>query len=68
MAKVRQDKRAINKSIYLALGVNLEGHKELLGMWLSENEGAKFSCFLQLWLSVLTELQYGVSKASWSLV
>ena len=39
------------KGIYLALGVNLEGHKELLGMWLSENEGAKF------WLSVLTELQ-----------
>ncbi len=34
-----------------ALGVNMEGHKELLGMWLSENEGAKF------WLNVLTELQ-----------
>jgi len=33
------------------LGVNMEGHKELLGMWLSENEGAKF------WLNVLTELQ-----------
>ncbi len=49
--KIRQDKRVINKSIYLALGVNLEGHKELLGMWLSENEGAKF------WLNVLTELQ-----------
>lgn len=51
MVKVRQDKQVINKSIYLALGVNLEGHKELLGMWLSENEGAKF------WLNVLTELQ-----------
>lgn len=49
--KIRQDKRVINKSVYLALGVNLEGHKELLGMWLSENEGAKF------WLGVLTELQ-----------
>ena len=49
--KIRQDKRVINKAIYLALGVNMEGHKELLGMWLSENEGAKF------WLSVLTELQ-----------
>jgi putative transposase len=49
--KIRQDKQVINKSIYLALGVNMEGHKELLGMWLSENEGAKF------WLSVLTELQ-----------
>lgn len=49
--KIRQDKRVINKSIYLALGVNLDGKKELLGMWLSENEGAKF------WLNVLTELQ-----------
>jgi transposase-like protein len=49
--KIRQDKRVINKAIYLALGVNLEGQKELLGMWLSENEGAKF------WLNVLTELQ-----------
>ena len=49
--KIRQDKRVINKAIYLALGVNIEGHKELLGMWMSENEGAKF------WLSVLTDLQ-----------
>jgi putative transposase len=49
--KIRQDKQVINKSVYLALGVNLEGHKDLLGLWLSENEGAKF------WLSVLTELQ-----------
>ena len=51
VVKVRQDRQVINKSVYLALGINLEGHKELLGMWLSENEGAKF------WLSVLTELQ-----------
>jgi len=49
--KIRQDKQVINKAIYLALGVNLEGHKELLGLWISENEGAKF------WLNVLTELQ-----------
>jgi putative transposase len=40
--KIRQDNRVINKSVYLALGANLEGQKELLGMWLSENEGAKF--------------------------
>jgi len=49
--KIRQDKRVINKAIHLALGINIEGHKELLGMWIAENEGAKF------WLSVLTELQ-----------
>lgn len=40
----------INKSIYLALSVNLDGHKELLSKWLSENEGAKF------WLNLPTEL------------
>jgi len=51
VVKVRQDRKVINKAIYLALGVNVEGQKELLGMWLSENEGAKF------WLGVLTELQ-----------
>lgn len=49
--KVRQDKRVINKAFYLALGVNTDGHKELLGIWISENEGAKF------WLNVLTELK-----------
>lgn len=49
--KIRQDKRVIKKSVYLALGVNLDGQKELLGMWISENEGAKF------WLSILTELK-----------
>lgn len=51
VVKIRQDKHVINKAVYLALGVNVEGHKELLGMWISENEGAKF------WLNVLTELQ-----------
>ena len=50
VVKIRQDKRVINKAVYLALGVNMEGHKELLGLWLAENEGAKF------WLGVLTEL------------
>ena len=49
--KIRQDSGVINKSVYLALGGNLEGHKELLGLWISENEGAKF------WLDVMTELQ-----------
>lgn len=51
VVKIRQDKQVINKSIYLALGINMEGHKELLGLWLAETEGAKF------WLGVLTELQ-----------
>lgn len=50
VVKIRQNKRVINKSIYLALGVNLDGTKEVLGLWL-ETEGAKFC------LSILTELQ-----------
>lgn len=40
-----------NKAVYLALGVNSDGEKELLGLWLSQNEGAKF------WLSVMNELK-----------
>lgn len=51
MIKVRENQRIINKSLYLAPGINLTGIKELLGMWLAQNEGAKF------WLAVLTELQ-----------
>jgi len=49
--KVRQDGRVINKAIYLALGVNLDGLKEVLGLWTAETEGAKF------WLQVVTELK-----------
>ena len=49
--KVRQDNRAINKAVYLAVGVNLDGLKEVLGMWTAETEGAKF------WLQVVTELK-----------
>ena len=49
--KIRHEKRVINKAVYLALGINMDGQKELLGIWISETEGAKF------WLSVLTELQ-----------
>ena len=49
--KIRENQTVINKAIYLALGVNMDGHKDLLGLWISQNEGAKF------WLSVLTELK-----------
>jgi transposase-like protein len=43
--------RVAQHTVYVALGVNLEGHKELLGLWLGENEGAKF------WLACLTDLK-----------
>jgi len=48
--KARQDGRIINKAVYTAIGVNGEGKKEALGLWISENEGAKF------WAGVVTEL------------
>lgn len=51
IVKVRENKQVMNKAVYLALGINQDGIKEVLGMWVSPNEGAKF------WLSVLTELQ-----------
>lgn len=58
VVKVRQDKQVMNKFIYLALGVTMEGHKEPRGMWLSDNEGARF------WLGVLTERQNRGAKDS----
>lgn len=51
VVKVRQDKHVINKAVYAALGIDTEGKKDVLGIWLSENEGAKF------WLANLTELR-----------
>lgn len=49
--KVRHNGHVINKAVYLGIGVTIEGMKEVLGMWTSENEGAKF------WLHVVTELR-----------
>lgn len=49
--KSRQGGMASNRAVYLALAINLEGQKELLGMWINDSEGAKF------WLSIFTELQ-----------
>lgn len=51
LLKIQQDKGVINKVAYLDLGVDIEGRKELLGMWISEKEEAKFL------LNVLTELK-----------
>src|SRR5215210_732276 len=46
MVKIRDGAHILNKAIYLVIGVNLEGIKEVLGMWVSQTEGAKF------WLGV----------------
>lgn len=49
--KVRENSTVINKAVYVAIGINSEGYKDVLGLWLEKTEGAKF------WLSVLTELK-----------
>ena len=49
--KSKQDGKSCTKSVYVALGVNFEGQKEVLGLWLAENEGAKF------WMGVLNEIK-----------
>ena len=49
--KVRESSKVINKTIYLAVGLNRDGKKEVLGMWLGKNESASF------WLGVLTDLK-----------
>lgn len=51
VVKVRHDKRIINKAVYAALGIDSDGRKDVLGLWISENEGAKF------WLANLTEMK-----------
>jgi len=46
--KIRDNGHVVNKAVYLALGVNLDGQKEALGLWVAKEEGAKF------WLKVVT--------------
>jgi putative transposase len=49
--KIRDSGHIKNKAVYLAIGINLEGFKEVLGLWIAQTEGAKF------WLQVVTELK-----------
>ena len=49
--KIRDEGTVRNKAVYLALGFTLEGHKEVLGLWIEQTEGAKF------WLRVMTEIK-----------
>jgi putative transposase len=50
VVKGRTDGKVANKAVYTAIGINMEGKKDVLGLWISENEGAKF------WMNVMTEL------------
>ncbi|WP_144029078.1 IS256 family transposase, partial [Paenibacillus rigui] len=49
--KVKQDGAIVNKAAYMVIGIDLDGSKDVLGMWIGENESAKF------WLSVLNDLK-----------
>ncbi|MBK7128072.1 MAG: IS256 family transposase [Crocinitomicaceae bacterium] len=49
--KVRENSRVVEKTVYIAIGLNIDGKKEVLGMWLGKNESAAF------WMSVLTDLK-----------
>ena len=49
--KVRHNNQIVNKAVYMAIGVNIDGNKEALGLWIAEQEGAKF------WMSVITEIK-----------
>lgn len=48
---VRQEGRVVKKAVYIAIGITLEGIKDVMGLWIGENESAKY------WLSVLNELK-----------
>lgn len=50
--KVREDKQVVVKAAYVVIGVNLDGYKEVLGIWIGANESSKF------WLSVLNDLKH----------
>lgn len=50
--KVRENSQIINKALYLIVGITIDGEKEVLGLWMTQNEGAKF------WLSVVSELKH----------
>lgn len=51
VVKMREEGTVQNRAVYVAIGITMEGQKEVLGLWTSANEGAKF------WLGVLTELK-----------
>lgn len=51
MVKMRHEGKVENRAVYVAIGIDLEGRKDVLGLWTSANEGAKF------WLQVLTEIR-----------
>ena len=53
---VRSEGQIVKKAVYIAIGIDLDGHKDVLGMWVGENESAKF------WATVLNSLKIGASR------
>jgi putative transposase len=56
--KIRNQALVSNRAMYLAIGVRCSGHKEILGIWIEQTEGAKF------WLRVMSELRTAASRTS----
>lgn len=55
--KVRKDSKVVNKCVYSVLGINMDGRKEILGIWIPDNESASF------WTIVYNELKnWGVQE------
>jgi transposase-like protein len=48
---VRSEGQIVKKAVYIAIGISLDGHRDVLGLWIGENESAKF------WLSVLNSIK-----------
>ena len=53
---MRSEGQIVKKAVYIAIGINLDGKKDVLGMWVGKNEGAKF------WATVLNSLKTGVLR------
>lgn len=53
---VRSEGQIVKKAVYIAIGIDLDGKKDVLGMWVGENESAKF------WATVLNSLKTGVLR------
>lgn len=51
VVKTRDHQMIVNKAVYLAIGIGMDGQKDVLGLWISKTEGAKF------WMSIMTELK-----------
>ncbi len=62
--KVKQDGAIVNKAAYMVIGIDLDGHKDVLGIWIGENESAKFWLYVSEWQKTARKW---IAKAKWML-